>query len=153
MATENKTTVPVIDSHIHLYPESELSTLAWCNPGNPIGHQHSVDDYVLATSSCPSLRGFIFLETDRKHELDSGLRDGSGWQYPLMEVSWLRRIATGTPKPGEGHQASQKSLCLAIIPWAPLPSGVEPLKRYTEMVKETAGEETWAKIRGFRYLV
>jgi L-rhamnono-1,4-lactonase len=69
-----------------------------------------------------------------------------------MEVDWLRRIALGVPKAGEGHEAHHKDLVLAIVPWAPLPSGVEALKRYVGMVKEKAGE-SWGKIRGWRYLV
>jgi L-rhamnono-1,4-lactonase len=146
------TDVPIIDSHIHLYPSSELSTLAWHAPSNPIGSQHSLHEYVAATSSHPSLEGFIFVETDRKHDLEAGIADGSGWEYPLMEVDWLRRIALGTPKPGEGHGAEHKDLVLAIVPWAPLPSGVVALERYVEMVRERAGE-SWGKIRGWRYLV
>jgi len=147
-----ETDVPIIDSHIHLYPSSELSTLAWCSPGNPIGTQQSLDEYTAATKSHQSLEGFIFIETDRIHDLEKGVADGSGWEYPLMEVDWLRRIATGTPKLGEGHEAHHKDLCLAIVPWAPLPSGVEALERYVEKVRERAGG-SWGKIRGVRYLV
>lgn len=69
-----------------------------------------------------------------------------------MEVEWLKRIATGTPKDGEGHTKEQSKLCLAIIPWAPLPSGVDGLESYVNLVKKHAGE-SWDKIRGFRYLV
>lgn len=143
---------PIIDSHIHLFPESELDTLAWCGPSNPLRKQHSLDEYTAATGGLPSLEGFIFLETDRKHDLESGAKDGSGWEMPLMEVDWLKRIALGTPKEGEGHDAEQKSLCLAIIPWAPLPSGAEVLERYVGEVEKHA-EGSFAKIRGFRYLV
>jgi L-rhamnono-1,4-lactonase len=147
-----KIAVPIIDSHIHLYPTSELSTLAWYQPGNPIGKQHSLTEYTSTTTSQPTLEGFIFVETDRIHDLESGAKDGSGWQHPLMEVSWLRRIALGEPRPGEGHTADQKGLCLAIVPWAPLPNGAEVLERYVAKVRETAGD-AWGKVRGFRYLV
>lgn len=146
------TDVPIIDSHIHLYPSSELSTLAWCAPGNPIGSQHSLDEYTAATHSYRSLEGFIFVETDRKHDLEAGIRDGTGWEYPLMEVDWLRRIALGEPRPGEGHEVHHKDSVLAIVPWAPLPSGVEALEKYVGMVKEKAGE-SWGRIKGWRYLV
>jgi L-rhamnono-1,4-lactonase len=147
------TDVPIIDSHIHLYPSSELSTLAWHTPSNPIGTQHSLTEYIAATSSSKSsLEGFIFVETDRKHDLQRGVADGSGWECPLMEVDWLKRIALGTPKLGEGHGPEHKDLVLAIVPWAPLPSGVVALEGYVEMVKERAGE-SWGKIRGWRYLV
>lgn len=71
---------------------------------------------------------------------------------PLKEVEWLKRIALGTPKPGEGHTAEQKNLCLGIVPWAPVPSGAEVLEKYLGEVEKHAGE-SFAKIRGFRYLV
>jgi L-rhamnono-1,4-lactonase len=142
----------IIDSHIHLYPDSEINTLAWCEPSTPLHKQHSLDEFKAATGSPPSLEGFIFLETDRKHDLKSGEEDGSGWQMPLMEVEWLKRIALGTPKDGEGHSEEDKKLCLAIIPWAPLPSGEKVLERYVTEVQKHAGE-SFAKIRGYRYLV
>ncbi|KAG4422871.1 hypothetical protein IFR04_003941 [Cadophora malorum] len=149
---EESAQYPIIDSHIHLYPSSELSTLAWCTPTNPLNSQHSLDEYAAATGSPRSLEGFIFLETDRKHDLESGEKDGSGWEMPLMEVEWLKRIALGTPRKGEGHTEEQKKLCLAIIPWAPVPSGGEVLERYLKEVEKHA-EGSFAKIQGFRYLV
>ncbi|KAG0646059.1 L-rhamnono-gamma-lactonase [Hyphodiscus hymeniophilus] len=143
---------PIIDSHIHLFPKSELDTLAWCDSSSPLYKQHSVDEYAAATGSLPSLEGFIFLEADRKHDLKLGAEDGSGWEMPLMEIDWLKRIALGTPKDGEGHKEEQKKLCLAIIPWAPLPSGEEVMGRYLREVEKHA-EGSFEKIRGFRYLV
>jgi L-rhamnono-1,4-lactonase len=143
---------PIIDSHIHLYPKSELDTLAWTKPSNPLYAQYSVDEYEAATGSPPSFEGFIFLETDRKNDLQTGAQDGRGWEMPLMEVDWLKRIALGTPRDGEGHSAKQKKFCLAIIPWAPLPSGAEVLERYVKEVENHA-EGSFGKIRGFRYLV
>ena len=69
-----------------------------------------------------------------------------------MEVEWLKRIALGTQKEGEGHTKEDAKLCLAIIPWAPLPSGAEMMERYVKEVERHAGE-SFGKIRGFRYLV
>ncbi|KAH8601684.1 hypothetical protein B0O99DRAFT_588870 [Bisporella sp. PMI_857] len=149
---ESAVEYPVIDSHIHLFPSSELDTLAWCKPSNPLYKQHSLDEYALATGSPSSLEGFIFLETDRKHDLDLGAKDGSGWAMPLMEIDWLKRIALGTPKEGEGHTPEQGKLCLGIVPWAPVPSGEGPLERYVKEAERTAGE-SWGKVKGFRYLV
>jgi len=143
---------PIIDSHIHLYPSSEIDTLAWCDSSNALHKQQSLTEYAAATGSPPSLEGFIFIETDRKNDLALGAKDGSGWEMPLVEVDWLKRIALGTPKDGEGHTEEQKKLCLAIIPWAPLPSGVEVLERYVKEVERHA-EESFEKVRGFRYLV
>ncbi|KAF9882123.1 amidohydrolase [Colletotrichum karsti] len=144
---------PIVDSHIHLYPETEIETLAWATPENPLAKQHSVSDYNTATGKPANLKGFIFLETDRKHDLEAGVRDASGWEFPLMEVSWLRRIAEGKPRDGEGHSDEDKDLCLGIIPWAPLPSGPAAMEKYLDHVKEVAGENVWPKIRGFRYLL
>jgi len=152
MASEESPQYPIIDSHIHLFPESELNTLAWSTPSNPLHSQHSLDEYASATGSPPSLEGFIFLETDRKNDLELGVKDGSGWEMPLMEVDWLKRIALGTPRDGEGHSAEQRKQCLGIIPWAPMPSGVEALERYVGEVEKRA-EESWGKVKGFRYLV
>ncbi|KAG7133407.1 L-rhamnono-gamma-lactonase like protein [Verticillium longisporum] len=139
---------PIIDSHIHLYPSSEVDSLAWATPENPIAAQRSVDEYRAATGNPSNLKGFIFLETDRKHDLASGAADGSGWEGPLAEVAWLRRIVEGTPREGEGHSAADASLCLGIVPWAPLPSGPEVLDRYLDRVQEVAGPVAWPKIRG-----
>ncbi|KAL2687202.1 hypothetical protein Neosp_004755 [[Neocosmospora] mangrovei] len=144
--------LPIIDSHIHLYPSSEVDSLAWCTPENPLNGQRSVEEYREATASAPSLLGFIFVETDRKNDLESGAADGSGWEGPLAEVSWIKRIALGQPRDGEGHSADDAKLCLGIVPWAPLPSGVEVMERYLDRVKEEAGD-AWSKVKGFRYLV
>lgn len=145
--------IPIIDSHIHLYPASELHTLAWHTPSSPLTGQHSVDEYSVATSAASSLRGFVFLETDRINDLGSGARDGSGWAMPLQEVSWLSRIAAGRPLGGEGHTPAQKDLCLGIVPWAPLPSGVPVLERYVAAVRERMDERAWGLVRGFRFLL
>lgn len=144
---------PIIDSHIHLYPASEAHTLAWHDPSNALSAvQHSVDEFAAATSSPPELEGFVFLEADRECDVAAGEADGSGWDGPLMEVDWIRRIAVGEPEPGEGHDESQKGLVQGIVPWAPLPSGEEVMKRYIAKAREVAGEAA-KKLSGFRYLL
>jgi L-rhamnono-1,4-lactonase len=149
--------VPIIDSHIHLFPESELETLFWNYKGHPLWSQHSVTDYLTgvnsphATITKPNktLRGFIFLETDRKTDHTSH----EAWKTgPLAEIAFLTRIALGKPRAGEGHDESHSKLLLAMIPWAPLPSGPEVLEQYVSMARETAGE-AWPLVKGFRYLV
>lgn len=153
---------PIVDSHIHLFPASHLPTLVWYSPDSPLGAQHSVDEYRLASSSISTasdtteskyLRGFIFLETDRISSVADD-QDSPGWTYALDEVSFLTRIALGKPVSGEGHDATHKDLCLGIIPWAPVPGGPEALSSYMTKVKErTQTEEIWRKVRGVRYLV
>ncbi|PGH27836.1 hypothetical protein AJ80_00386 [Polytolypa hystricis UAMH7299] len=149
--------IPIIDSHIHLFAASHLDTLAWHSPSNPLGSQHSVAEYRQAASSvhtsCSTnastyLRGFIFLETDRISSLSP-----ENWSHALDEVSFLTRIAKGEPLAGEGHEAADSALCLAIVPWAPVPAGPAALQSYLKLVRERTGDDVWPKIRGVRYLV
>lgn len=151
------TPVPIIDSHIHLFPSSELDTLAWAKPEGALYGQHSIAEYRAATAAQHDLlSGFVFLETDRKNDESDPTPDG-GWKHPLAEVSWLARIAGGRPRLGEGHEAKDAALCLGIVPWAPLPAGAEALERYIDAVREACdrdgGEGVWAKVKGFRYLL
>ncbi|KAF5718856.1 hypothetical protein FMUND_5024 [Fusarium mundagurra] len=144
--------IPVIDSHIHLFPASETSSLSWYTNDHPLAGQHSVDQYREATTSESSLAGFIFIETDRKHDLKSGELDCSGWREPLNELAWIKRIALGQPRPGEGHSIKDKELCLGIVLWAPLPSTADAMKLYLLKAEEAAGS-AWSKVKGFRYLL
>lgn len=138
-------TPQIIDSHIHLFPESHLETLSWHSENNPLGAQHSVAEYRQAIS--PEVRGFIFLETDRISSLSP-----NDWNHALDEVSFLARIALGTPVPGEGHRTEDKDLCLGIIPWAPVPAGADAVARYLELARERSGD-AWKAVKGVRYLV
>ncbi|KAJ5646262.1 amidohydrolase family protein [Penicillium lividum] len=150
---------PIVDSHIHLFPVSHLPTLAWHGPNNPLGSQHSINEYRHATSSLSasstqSLRGFIFLETDRISSIAEEDSKNPGWKHALDEVSYLARIALGEPIAGEGHNAIDKDLCLGIVPWAPVPGGADVLQRYMNEVKErTKADDIWKKVCGVRYLV
>jgi L-rhamnono-1,4-lactonase len=136
---------PIIDSHIHLYPASELQTLAWCTPSHPLGSQKSISDYRKATGD--KVSGFVFLETDRKNA------DSQSWTDPLAEISWLRRIVTDSPREGEGHAAGDGKLCLGIVPWAPVNLGGGKVEEYLKQAEEVAGPETWRRVKGFRYLL
>ncbi|KAL2175749.1 uncharacterized protein P884DRAFT_204984 [Thermothelomyces heterothallicus CBS 202.75] len=157
---------PIIDSHIHLYPSSEVSSLAWCTPDHPLAGQRSVSEFLAAattgssssSSSSPAdpsggggggvpLAGFVVVEVDRKND---GSRD---WAGPLQEVAWMRRLVTGQPRPGEGHSAEDARLCLGLVPWAPVASGPAELGRYLEEAEKEAGPETWRRVKGFRYLL
>lgn len=150
--------VPILDTHIHLYPLSEAPTLAWNHPGHPLWGQRSLAEYTSATASSHDLlSGFIFLETDRATDEADPTPTG-GWQHPLAEVSFLARVAAGQPRAGEGHEARDASLCQGIVPWAPVPAGAAVLERYLQSVEEVCGRDgdgaaTWAKVKGFRYLL
>jgi L-rhamnono-1,4-lactonase len=158
--------IPIIDSHIHLYPEAELSTLAWHTPDHPLTGRHSLEEFHAAVTKTnttattaktegsgsptpppPLIKGFVFIETDRNN---SSAKD---WTAPLQEIAWLRRIVTGKPRPGEGHTAADAALCLAIVPWAPVALGPSQLEKYLVSAEEAAGPATWAKVKGFRYLL
>ncbi|PLB54233.1 amidohydrolase family protein [Aspergillus steynii IBT 23096] len=152
--------IPIVDSHIHLFPGSHLPSLAWYGPGGPLSSQHSVAEYRSATATASTssdttqstyLRGFVFVETDR---ISSVEESGKGWSHALDEVSLLARVITGDAVPGEGHQKEHRHLCLAFIPWAPVPGGPSALVKYIALAKErTRTEEVWRKLRGVRYLV
>lgn len=163
--------IPIVDSHVHLWPQAHLPTLAWHSPTNPLGAQYSVDEYLAATnlssssssssSSSTFLRGFIYLEVDRFSSADEA--GEHGWRHVLDEVSYVTRIAAGTPVHGEGHSAAQRGLLLAFVPWAPVPQGPTVLERYMSLVRsrtltaeaeaEVEADEVWLKVRGVRYLV
>jgi len=138
--------MPLIDSHIHLWPESELETLAWYTTDSPLGGRRSVEEFRTTTGSDINLKGFVFIEADRKND------ESKDWNAPLQEVDWVRRIAAGQPKEGEGHSADDAKLCLAIIPWAPVVLGVDQLEKYITAVENAAGP-AWNKVKGFRYLL
>ena len=141
---------PIVDSHIHLYADTHLTQLNWTADlptGHPLNQQNSVEQYRKATANAVNLRGFVFLETDRK----SGLQDHE-WEDALGEVSFLVRIAEGKPMAGEGHTTTDKDLVLGIVPWAPIPAGPEVLARYLLEVRKRAGD-SFNKIKGFRYLL
>ncbi|KAG5915240.1 hypothetical protein E4U42_000076 [Claviceps africana] len=151
--SDNQLILPIIDSHIHLYPESATTSPAQCDSSSsPLASQSSLAEYKAATQSAPSLLGFVLIENDRTHDLEAGARDGSGWQNALDEVRFLKGIALGDARDGDGHTAQDASLCLGIVPWAPLPSGPAVLARYLSRVEEEAGE-AWARVKGFRYLL
>lgn len=145
--------VEIIDSHVHLYPLSEVDTLAWCSKGHPLRGQHSVKQYLeavkpLGGQSHFRFRGFIFVETDRKSHLDSE----AGWDDPLKELDWVDRIVQGQPRPDEGHSPEHANLCYAVVLWAPVPLGAQAMSKYYDKIKHRAGNLCHL-VKGFRYLV
>ncbi|KAJ9612998.1 L-rhamnono-gamma-lactonase [Cladophialophora chaetospira] len=150
-ATDEADHLPIIDSHIHLYAASHIPRLNWTADlpsDHVLNRQNSVDEYRTATTRhAKYLKGFVFLETDRK----SGLAD-TEWNDPLNEVDFLIRTARGTPLDGEGHRAEDSNVVLGIVPWAPVPAGREALADYLHQVRQRAGDK-WLLIKGFRYLV
>ena len=150
--TLDATVFPIIDSHIHLYAETHIPTLAWTGDlpqDHPLKRQKSVEDYRAVSERQSNLLGFVFLETDRK----SGLGN-TDWEDALKEVDFLVRIATGSPVEGEGHVQDDSKLVLGVVPWAPVPAGTTLLAEYVEKAQKKfsdAGKPNLLK--GFRYLV
>ncbi|CAG9978692.1 unnamed protein product [Clonostachys byssicola] len=141
--------IPVIDSHVHLFPKSEIDSISWLETGHPLDGQYSVEDFRNASKSSPSVSGFVVVENDRIYDLDAG---EEGWEGPLKEISWYRRLALGEPKAGEGHVVENSRLVLGLVPWAPLPNGPAVLETYLDKAKQVAGP-AWPKVKGFRYLL
>ncbi|EFR01830.1 amidohydrolase [Nannizzia gypsea CBS 118893] len=146
---------PIIDSHVHLWTSSQLDTLAWHSPSNPLGSQHSVQEYRdAAISPLPvgyHFKGFVYIETDRISSLAP-----HGWTHVLEEVSFISHIACGIPLEGDRHVPTDKVPCLAIIPWAPVPLGPDGLEMYMAKVQEKVnnnGKDAWGKVKGVRYLL
>lgn len=136
--------LPIIDSHIHLYPSDALDSLAWhTGPDHPLTGRHSLAEYAGATGSpaAPAApAGFVLVEADRKND------EARDWTAPLQEVSWMRRIA-------DGHDPAGARLCRAMVPWAPVVLGPARLEAYLQEAEAVAGPAMWARVKGFRYLL
>jgi L-rhamnono-1,4-lactonase len=142
---------PIIDSHIHLFAESHLPRLSWAGElpdGHVLKRGNTVSSYKDATGGVDNLAGFVFLETDRF----SGLADDQ-WGDALAEAAFLSRIAQGKPLEGEGHTAEDASLCVGVVPWAPVPAGPKALERYMDRLWELYPGECKQKVKGVRYLL
>lgn len=150
--SDDQINFPIIDSHIHLYAGSHIQDLAWAPSlanSHVLKQQNSVEQYRAASSSQPRLRGFVFVETDRKSSLEE-----DGWQYAVEEIEFVRRIKSGTLLAGEGHASADKTFILGAVVWAPLGAPIDRLQRYLENIG--AAEDLQRKnglIRGFRYLL
>ncbi|KAI9719231.1 MAG: hypothetical protein M1812_003561 [Candelaria pacifica] len=156
----------IIDSHIHLWPASEIKSLGWKLPkrlkeiDEEVAGQCSVDAWTHAAAhefDCHTpideayeVQGYIVIEADRESHLDAE----SGWDMPLLEVDFFRRVALGLPREGEGHEARDAPLCLGIISWAPVLLGADGLEKFVRKVRVVVGEDVFKnKIKGFRYLL
>jgi L-rhamnono-1,4-lactonase len=148
----------IIDSHIHLWPASAANPAAhgWMEVGALLTKQYSIQDYneILASATSPStftVAGFVYVETDRA--IGPG-EDVDSWAAePLREISFLRRIVEGKPEPGEGFSLEDGHLLRGIIAWAPLDRGVAAFRQYLHAAEKQAGDATWARVRGFRFLL
>ena len=74
---------------------------------------------------------------------------------PLDELRFLRRIVEGNADADVDGGSSDRDgpPLLALVVWAPLHLNPDLIKLYLEIAEEVAGEKTWARIAGFRYLI
>ena len=148
------TMATIIDSHIHLWPQSASNEAdhSWMTPGMPLARQHILPDYYDASNQDASgsgnskVEGVVYVETDRYYDPPS--KDLAYWaRNPLEEVKFVRSIV-------EGEYGEQDSRMLrGIVLWAPMDQPTETLREWLRLAEQTAGAETWKRIKGFRFLL
>lgn len=148
--------IAILDSHIHLWPDSMSNEdgHAWMTRGMPLAKQHVLPDYYKAsqkedTSNSPNetvVEGVVYVETDVRYETPSGKL--ANWaKGPLDEIAFLRGIVEG-----EGGNRDSEML-KGIVAWAPMDQTPAVLEEWLNIAEKTAGPKTWAKFRGFRFLL
>ena len=143
----------VLDSHVHLWPRETAnhSCHAWMPP-SLIGKAREPAQYLDIVQgagnndSAFEVQGLVFVETDVRYGTPNG--DISAWtRGPLDEISYLRGIVEGQ----QGEKVSDK--IKGIVPWAPMTSSPSILEEYLQLARARAGEETWKRVKGFRFLL
>jgi len=121
-------------------------------PGMPLAKQHDLSDYYQASKQDSQdggdieVDGVVYVETDRRYDAPSG--DLVQWaENPLQEVKFVRSIVDG--KYGE----RDSRMLRGIVLWAPMNQSPEILRQWLRLAEETAGAETWKRVKGFRFLL
>lgn len=141
----------IIDSHVHLWPLETANEdgHTWMPPGMPIAKAQLPADYLAATKSDgqgSNVHGLVFIETDIRYETSED--DIPVWaKGPLDEITFIRRIVDGE----YGPEANR--LLVAIVPWAPIDQETTVFQQYLDLAESRAGEATWTRIKGFRFLL
>ena len=133
MSSQSK--IPIIDSHIHLFAQSHLRSLAWTADlpaDHVLNRGHTVQDYKQAWNGLEIVSGFVFLETDRisglqedqwKEAMTFWRDTGTGMStrnapFCLEELDYLEskspNPAFQTPASRE-RSSGQVSQCLASV--------------------------------------
>lgn len=142
--------------------------------GDLLAKQYSIDEY-LSVSSSPSstrnhetspsppsassqyeVKGFVYVETDRKYhnELsphETMLSFESALEGPFEELAFLRRMVAGTPEVGEGFDAETRKMMKGCVLWAPLDKGAVVFKEWAQAVGNNGPAAAYVK--GFRFLL
>lgn len=99
------------------------------------------------------LEGVIFIETDVRYSpptSESNDVDVAVWaKGPLEEIRFLRDVVQGHY---DSDQRDSKML-LGLVPWAPMDQPMAVLEHYLQLAEEAAGEKTWRRVKGFRFLL
>ncbi|KAM3424958.1 hypothetical protein BST61_g6929 [Cercospora zeina] len=146
----------IIDSHTHLWPQSMSHAgeggHAWMTPGMPLAKQHLLSDYYQASKQDErrkldvTFEGVVYVETDVRYDKPNA--DLRSWaRGPLDEIRFLRDIAEG--RYGERDRQS----LIGIVAWAPMDQPTSVLEEWLRRAEETAGRETWKRVKGFRFLL
>lgn len=146
---------PIIDSHIHLWPQSAANTQGhgWMEPGELLTKQHILSDYNKAAKQNPGddsdvhVQGVVYVETDRRLEPKDNQTLEQWALQPIEEIRFLRSIV-------EGEYGERDSAMLqGIVLWAPVDQGLEVFEQWLRHAERVAGEETWSRVKGFRFLL
>ena len=144
----------LIDSHIHLWPQETANEAghSWMTPGMPLAKPHLLSDYRRASrqdvdyTSDVEVDGVVYIETDVRYDPPTG--EVSAWaKGPLDEITFLRNLVEGRYNERHGK------LLQGLIPWAPMGQPLSTLDDYLRLAEEKAGEMTWRRIKGFRFLL
>ena len=142
----------LLDSHIHLWAQSELDTLAWQTKDGPLYSQFSVDEYghTMEQGKRPDDEpaGFVFVEADRKFSMNP-----VNWTEPVNEFKYA--LAISRREKVEGCAVENSSLLRGFVAWGPIPLGFYGMSQYVNELREFCGseEEFRGLLKGFRYLV
>lgn len=118
----------------------------------PLAKQHILPDYYQASQQASNengnikVDGVVYVETDRRYDAPSG--DLAHWaRNPLDEVKFVRSIV-------EGEYGERDSCILrGIVLWAPMNQSPATLQEWLHLAEQTAGAETWKRVKGFRFLL
>ena len=121
-------------------------------PGMPLAKPHLLSDYLKTSRQDDSddsdieVEGVVYVETDVRYSTPTG--EVAAWaKGPLDEIKFLRSIIEGE------NGARDGKLLIGLVPWAPMDQPLSTFQEYLRLAEETAGESTWARIKGFRYLL
>jgi L-rhamnono-1,4-lactonase len=137
----------ILDSHMHLFNGGMFGSMA----------KNSISDYrtIVTNAQAPNYQvdGFIFVETGQNARPGSDVQKWAAG--PLDELSFLKGIVEGTsttPTVATGPK-NNGDLMKGIVAWAPINRGVEAFQEYLKAAEKTAGNKTWSRVKGFRYLL